>query len=181
MHQFIETLIRVFPWDFLSIEVAELLQPKQLPLSICIRDYGQFIEFFNDVGVEKGMECAARYGYRDLVDFFIEKGAHQWNWAMCSAAEGGHRDLVDFFIEKGANDWNHGMVCAVEGGYLELVEFFIEKGARNWIRALQVAASGKHREIVRLLKTKDVPLWSLHERGLQLLRVSLFIVNHFDY
>jgi hypothetical protein len=28
---------------------------------------------------------------------------------MEGAAKGGHKELVDFFIEKGANNWNWGM------------------------------------------------------------------------
>ena len=52
------------------------------------------------------MEYAAKGGHRELVDFFISKGANDWNWAMAYATKGGHQELVDLFISKGANDWD---------------------------------------------------------------------------
>ena len=61
-------------------------------------------ECFNDCN--EGMICATYKGYRDLVDFFIEKGANNWNLGMCFAVRGGHRDLIEFFIEKGADYWD---------------------------------------------------------------------------
>ena len=62
-----------------------------------------------------------------LVDFFISKGANDWNYAVYGAAKGGHRDLVDFFISKGADKWNLCMVGAQEEGHQDLVEFFKSK------------------------------------------------------
>ena len=46
---------------------------------------------------------------------------------MVGAAEGGHQDLVDFFIQLGANDWNWGMYGASLGGHWALADFFTEK------------------------------------------------------
>ena len=70
------------------------------------------------------MEGAAKGGHLDLVKFFIEKGAKNWNLGMEGAAIGGHMEFVKFFIEKGARDWNSGMYGAAIGGHVELVEFF---------------------------------------------------------
>lgn len=36
----------------------------------------------------------------------ILNGFNDWNCGMQSAATGGHKNLVDFFISKGANNWN---------------------------------------------------------------------------
>jgi hypothetical protein len=63
-------------------------------------------------------------GHKELVDFFIEKGANDWDDGMYGAAEGGHKELVDFFIQKGADWWNGGMYGAAKGGHKELVDFF---------------------------------------------------------
>lgn len=43
---------------------------------------------------------------------------------MGGAARGGHKDLVEFFITKGANEWNDGMRAAARGGQKDLVDFF---------------------------------------------------------
>ena len=43
---------------------------------------------------------ASKEGHRELVEFFIAKGATDWDEALCYASKGGHRDLVEFFEEK---------------------------------------------------------------------------------
>jgi len=73
------------------------------------------------------MANAARGGHKDLVKFFISKGADNWNKGMYEAARGGHKDLVNFFISKGAKYWHDGVIGATSGGHKELVEFFKQK------------------------------------------------------
>ena len=80
---------------------------------------------------EEAMYYAAEGGHRDLVDFFISKGANNWNMAMYYAAERGHRDLVDFFISKGANSLKLAMDYAEKAGHRDLVDFLISKGAKD--------------------------------------------------
>ena len=41
--------------------------------------------------------------------------------------EGGHKDLVEYFISKGANDWNMGVRYAAHGDHKDLVEYFQQK------------------------------------------------------
>ena len=85
--------------------------------------------------VNRSMKSASQGGYTDflaVVDFFIEKGADDWDSGMGGATKGGHKDLIDFFIEKGAEDWNRGMAKAAGKGYKDLVDFFIGKGADWW-------------------------------------------------
>ncbi len=79
-----------------------------------------------------GMRAAAEGGHADLVRFFMEKGATDWDMSMRGAAEGGHAELVRFFVTNGATDWERGMIGAGYCGHAELVRFFIEKGATNW-------------------------------------------------
>jgi hypothetical protein len=40
-------------------------------------------------------------------------------------------DLVEFFIQKGATDWDASTVAAARKGHKALVELFIQKGATN--------------------------------------------------
>jgi hypothetical protein len=121
------------------------------------------VDFFIGKGAtdwEVGMYGAAMGGHKDLVDFFIEKGASAWNWSMEVAAEGGHKDLVEFFIGKGASAWIWGMRWAAKGCYKDLVDFFIEKGATNWNWGMEAAAEGGHTDLVEFFrsKTKDEKL-----------------------
>lgn len=97
-----------------------------------------------------GMFWAARKGCKDLVEYFIKKGANNWNRGMEGAAEGGYRDLVDFFIQKGASMWNEGLKEAAYSGDKDLVEFFIQKGADAWVAGRAYAEVGKHKELVKI-------------------------------
>ena len=54
-------------------------------------------------------------------------GTKDWNDGMYFAARGGHRDLIEFFIAKGANNWDTGMQYAKSTGHRDLVEFFRQK------------------------------------------------------
>ena len=148
---------------------------KQLPLTnldfklkctAYIGDMG-LVEFFIDKDIKNGlandwdwgMYGAALGGHKELVEFFIEKGANMWNRGMMYAAEGGHKELVDFFIEKGANTWNWGMHRAAIGGHQQLVEFFIEKCIENGLVSdlnggIFYAKCGGHNELVDFFKQK---------------------------
>jgi len=48
------------------------------------------------------------------------------------ACQQGNSDLITWFIQHGANDWNSGLRGACLGGHLELVELMILKGANHW-------------------------------------------------
>jgi len=119
-------------------------------------------------GYRDAMYRAAESGYRDLVDFFISKGATNWNWAMDYAAQGGHRDLVDFFISKGADGWDGGLYFAAEGGHRDLVDFFIEKGSNNWTGGMYAASRGNHRELVEYFISKSANNWEYAMEGAKL-------------
>ena len=94
--------------------------------------------------INKKMSISAKYGDKDLVDFFITKGADDWNWGIDGAAKCGHKELVEFFIAKGANHWEGGMRSAALDGHKDLVEFFIAKGANHWNWGMMYAAKGGH-------------------------------------
>jgi len=120
------------------------------------------INFFIEKGAHYwnfGMEAAAEGGHRDLIEFFIQKGANYWDWGIKGAAKGGHRDLINFFIEKGVEYLDYGMYGAAEGGHRDLVQFFIEKGARNWNGGMEAAAAGGHRDLVDFFIQKGANKW----------------------
>lgn len=118
-----------------------------------------FIEQGYNINWDYGLRGAARGGYRDLIDFFISKGADYWHGAIQDAARGGHLDLVDFFIEKGdAGDLNPALYSAARGGHRDLVDYFISKQKStgietNWYWILYAASRGGHLEIAEMIMT----------------------------
>ena len=49
------------------------------------------------------MEEAAKNNDLDKINKLIENGYVNWNEGMKNTAKGGHKDLVEFFIDKGAH------------------------------------------------------------------------------
>ena len=62
-----------------------------------------------------------------LITFFY-KPKNKFISMLSAAAEGGQKDLIDFFIKKGANNWNDEMKNATVDDK-NLVDFFIKKVA----------------------------------------------------
>jgi hypothetical protein len=121
------------------------------------------VQFFIDKGANnwnRALAEAAKGGHLPVVQFLIDKGANNWNWALAYAASGGHLPLVQFFIDKGANDWNWALAGAASGGQLLLVQFLIDKGANDWNRALAEAAFGGHLPVVQLLIECGATKWT---------------------
>ena len=57
----------------------------------------------------------------------IYKGADDFNSGMLNATYGDHKDLVEFFISKGANSWQLSIEAADEQEHYDLVDFLQEK------------------------------------------------------
>ena len=70
-----------------------------LKVTRCLDQSKQYLESLSQAP-NKGLEQAAKDGDLDLVYFFIEKGADEWDEGMRCAASGGHMDLVKFFKNK---------------------------------------------------------------------------------
>jgi hypothetical protein len=143
------------------VEVVKLLRYNEMKNDgMCWAARGghlALVEFFMSKGASDwdwGMDGAAIGGHLNLVEFFISKGASDWNWGMNYAAEGGHVNLVELFISKGASDWDWGMEGAAEGGHINLVEFFVSKGASNWDSGMLNAAEGGHLNLVEFFISK---------------------------
>ena len=116
--------------------------------------YLQIVYYTDKINnVDREMYYAAKGGHRDLVDFFIKKGAKDWNLGIYGATQGGHMDLINFFIDKGA-DINWGLETAARGGRRDLVDFFIQKGADNWVGGLYNAANAGHHDLVQFFQKK---------------------------
>lgn len=100
------------------VPLAELFMAK----GVIIERYGY--------GTVNNRECPLTMDLREL--FVVNSRLLTWNDGMRAAALDGQRDLVEFFISKGADDWNWGMSGATYGRQIALINFFISKGANDW-------------------------------------------------
>ncbi len=95
------------------------------------RNRYHFIPYFLTNNFNMGLKCAAHVGNRELVQFFLDKGADNINQGLCASASNNQLELIKFFISIGADDMNLAMTAAVDTGNLELIKFFIEHGAND--------------------------------------------------
>ena len=116
------------------------------------------LDYFSQFDVNTGLFNAAKIGHKDLVEFFISKGAPscKWarDWSMYAAVDDGHKELVEFFISKGTYDWNYCMDLATFNGHKELVELFISKGANDFWDKGKVCAALGHTELEEFFQQK---------------------------
>lgn len=111
------------------------------------------------VNYDNCLYWACRGGHRELVDFFIIRGADDWDIGLRGACYGGYREIVELMITRGAVDWESGLRHACFGGQREIVKLMIAKGARNWNYAFEGACLGGHRDLVELMIARGVNCW----------------------
>lgn len=63
----------------------------------------------------------------DLINFYLVRGSDV-NMGMLGAVTGGHKDLVEYYIERGANDFINGYLNAQKIGRQDLMDLFRQKG-----------------------------------------------------
>ena len=70
--------------------------------------------------------CSVACGNLNLVQFFVERGADDFNGAMEYAAYYGYLYIIKWLVEQGADDSNMGLIYANMGGHQEIVQYFKE-------------------------------------------------------
>ena len=105
----------------------------------------------NEVDPNQGLIFSIEGQNPELIKYFIDKGANDWDGALSEAIRSGDINLINFFITKGAKRWNNALLDAAETGKKELVDFFVNKGARNFSGALAAAKSGGYRDMIKYI------------------------------
>lgn len=81
---------------------------------------------------------SARFGNRKLVNFFIDRGARDFNEIAFRACSNGYKDIVDDIIDKCNNsqyvfyilDFDSMILFAKEAGHQELATYLKKKYCR---------------------------------------------------
>ena len=110
------------------------------------------------------MYRAAKAGYKDLVKYYIFKGANNFYLGMDGAAEGGHMNIIKYLESKNQMDYryvNMNMLCsASEGGHMNIIKYSESKGADNWNEGMRYAARGGHMNIIKYFESKGAKEWN---------------------
>ena len=112
---------------FLNTEMDDLLNlcltSKELYAKICQSDDFWCRKLFHDfqiVPTEIGGKINCKRYYP-----IIKKGFTDANEGMVEAAKHGYRDMVDFFMRRGADDYVKGIYASAEGGNENLFYYFV--------------------------------------------------------
>lgn len=73
------------------------------------------------------MLSAIQTGSLELVEMFIDKVDSIWSTYMSHAARYGKKNLVMYFLNKGPCDMMDGLLAAISSGHRELITFFQEE------------------------------------------------------
>ncbi len=117
--------------------------------------------------IHQAMYEATRNNKKDLINFFISRGADDFLQGMRIAALKGNKDLVVLFISKAAEkghkwgeyEWDQGLIQAILGGYEDLAIFFISKGAHQFNQALIIATHKGNKKLIDLFISHGANDW----------------------
>lgn len=95
---------------------------------------------------------AIRYEQYILINYLIHLDPNFCNRGLQLCASLNSRKMVDYFISKGANDWNGAMINSVENNHKEIMQYMIFMGANNFREAIWIATKNKFCETILFLK-----------------------------
>jgi hypothetical protein len=101
------------------------------------------------------------------IQYFIDKGANNWDRGLLGACENGDMSIIDLVIAKSCTampfatqscgqdgtiigmNWDFGFYGACLGGHVEIIELMINLGATNWNLGIQGLCEGAHVQLVK--------------------------------
>ena len=139
--------------------------------------------------LDVGLLISARKGNRELVDFYLKKGANpifttigalqgnqldlfqefnkkqeiSANNGLEYSAQAGNKELMNLFIRKGADEYNAALRSAALTGQRHVLDFLIQKGANDWQGALNYAVEGGRKELFDFFLLKGAKITEFTE------------------
>jgi hypothetical protein len=109
-----------------------------------------------DVKPDLGLIYTVLNGNKKLIDYFISKGANDFNEAAYEASYTGNIDLLKFFLfiipKTKIVNLNRLLFAAIEGGHIEIVDYLISRGAKLDDNGAKISAkSGGYKDMIRYI------------------------------
>jgi ankyrin repeat protein len=170
---------------------------------------GANIDFLNNKDGKSCLMVASGYGYREIVELLLDRGAninqknfyHGEDTCLRYASENGHKDIVELLLNRGAiisaitssdedeflsENGTNCLLYASEKGHIEIVELLLERGANVNVEEgntpLMKASQNGYKEIAEMLLDRGA---NVNEKefssGLTSLMYASFCPsNHFE-
>ncbi len=127
-----------------------------------VEKYLQDSEIIHNVLLNEGLYAACSYGYKDIAELLIDKGADDFDIGLNYACEKGYMELVKLMIDKGAASgpkslgdevtaWNIGLNYACYGRHKDIIKLMIDKGATDFNGGMNRACSNGYKDIIELM------------------------------
>ena len=110
-------------------------------------------EYLLSIDPNNGLFYSADVGNLELVNYFINRGARNYNLAARTAAKQGHIKIVNQMLQLGANDYNGVMITAAARGHRDIVDQMLQRGATDYYKALFWANEKGHQDIANLIRS----------------------------
>ena len=159
-HFWRKKLEKDFGYKVISNDLAYLKSIYKINKEYQLSEHKGSDNFFISEGA--ALDDAAKLGYKDLMDYYIRKGA-PLKYGYEGAALGGHKDLIDYLMtikKPSMKELDSGKIGAAWGKHNDLVDFFIEKGALGtWDEVLEAAMSTDNKYMINLVKERVPEVW----------------------
>lgn len=99
------------------------------------------------------LDVAAKKGDMNMIRYLISNSDQDINWnaGLFGACEGGFREIIDFMIQKGADNLNQGIASAALSGHIHIIQYLLSLGGNLSSHALEVAVRGNQLATVKYL------------------------------
>ena len=137
--------------------------PENIEVYLRLRGYPRLM-----INISIGLFWAAEVGSQMLVNYFISRGATQYNLTAAIAAKHGHQTILDqmlnLIIDKGLNvRYEYILTQAAAGGQLQIIKQIMQLdrkskriiGIEDINAAMIQAAKNAHEEVVELMLEFD--------------------------
>lgn len=129
-----------------------------LPLDVCLtravkKNDSVLIQYFIAKGAhnwDDGAVASARQGNTELTDYFLDLGATNLNRILKGAIMADDLDLVMTLLEKGATDINGALFWSILANNSVMIDLFLERGADDMDTALIIASAMGNDDLVKL-------------------------------
>lgn len=161
----------------------------RLPIVELLANNGVSIHWNNDMSLAK----AASFGYLDIVEFLVGRGARNIRRALYYALGVLKYNIAEYLIGHGAtiDDINYALRKEAVRGNLEVVQFLVQHGANDFEHAIDIATVWRDRaleggrdehanyleDVIEYLESLIPPHWFFETVATQTQPIALAIVS----
>lgn len=160
--QIATNVARADAWEDSVVAAEYWLRTGQITGALCLAKackYGhvQIVEHvvshcrLTQVDLDFALFCACFGGQVRTADIVIDRGARDFDRALCGAAAGDSREMIRAMLERGASNLAAAFECACRNHSCDALEYLMSRGCASWNAGLRGACAGGHIDLAELM------------------------------